>query len=195
MIDDVKHYGIFRVDLIKTVLNVPHEEIAEYCMQVVSESATYTTYFDMGLNKKFLSNFPKKEQFEAALSRAADEFVAKTQRIPFARGGGHRLNYWCSVYREGDFHDSHIHQRSLVSGTYYPQTSPDSTAITFEAPYTARTMHDTIDASSLVFDYKPQSGDCLLWPAWLGHRVTRQKKSDVPRIAISFNVDYKYEPI
>lgn len=195
MIEDVKHYGIFRVDLIKTVLKVPHEEIAEYCMKVVNEAGSYTTFFDRNLNNKFLENFQKREQFEAALKRAADEFAARTQRIPFARGGGHRLHYWCSVYKEGDFHDSHIHQRSLISGTYYPQTSGDSTSITFEAPYTLHTMHDTIDQKSLVFDYKPQSGDCLLWPAWLGHRVTRQGKTDVPRIAISFNVDYKYEPI
>lgn len=195
MIEDIKHYGIFRVDLVRTVLKVPHEEIAEYCMKVVDESEAYTTYHDPSLNKKFLQNFPNKEQFEAALSRAADEFAARTQRTPFARGGGHRLNYWCSVYREGDFHDSHIHPRSLISGTYYPQTSGESAAITFEAPYTARTMHDTLDKRALVFDYKPQSGDCLLWPSWMDHRVGRQGKTNVPRIAISFNVDYKYEPI
>ncbi|WDI30422.1 TIGR02466 family protein [Hyphococcus flavus] len=195
MVEDIKHYGIFRVDLVKSVLNVVHAEIANHCMKIIDDSDAYTTYFSPALNKKFMEDFPNRDRFENALSRAGDEFVAKTQRIHFARGGGHKLNYWCSVYREGDFHDSHIHRRSLISGTYYPQTGDDSAAITFEAPYTGLTMHDSLDNSALGFEFKPRSGDCLMWPSWLPHRVTRQEKSNVPRVAISFNIDYKYEPI
>lgn len=190
MIDDVKHYGIFRVDLMRAALKLPHEEIAKYCLETVDSNNTYTTFHDDNLNKKFKAEFPYRDQFEQDLKKAADEFAEKTLRAPFSKGGGHKLNYWCSAYREGDYHDSHIHPRSLISGTYYPQVSLDTSAITFEAPYTSRLMHDTLNMQFIVFDYKPEPGECLLWPSWLDHRVARQGKTDKPRIAISFNVDY-----
>lgn len=193
MIGEIKHYGIFRVDLLRVALNLPHEEIARYCMETVDKSETYTTYHDTDLNNKFKEGFPGREQFEASLCKAADEFVERTLRLSFEKGGGHRLHYWVSVYKEGDYHDSHIHPHSLISGTYYPQTSEDSTAITFEAPYTNFLMHDTLSKQFVLFDYRPQTGDCLLWPAWLSHRVQRQGKTGKPRIAISFNFDYRFE--
>ena len=191
MIEEVKHYGIFRVDLMRASLKLPHEEISKYCLSMIEGSGGYTTFHDDALNKKFKENFPYKEDFENDLCQAADKFVKETLRAPFEKGGGHSLNYWCSAYNEGDYHDSHIHPRSLISGTYYPQVSIDTSAITFEAPYTSRLMHDTLNMRFIVFDYKPQSGECLLWPSWLDHRVARQGACEKPRIAISFNIDYK----
>lgn len=190
MIENVKHYGLFRVDVVKVILNLPHEEIARYCMETIEKAGHYTSYFDLDFNAKFTEGFPHKELFENDLRKAGDEFVKRSGRKPFEGAGGHRLNYWCSVYREHDQHGSHIHPRSLISGTYYPQTSNESAAISLEAPWIERMMHDTINIRLAVLDFKPNTGDCLMWPSWLNHRVEPQGKTEVPRIAISFNLDY-----
>lgn len=194
MIQDIKHLGLFRVDVLRLVLDLPHKEIAQHCLNMVAEAGAYTIYGNPSLNKKFKRSFPHREQFENDLRNASDEFVKRSARKSFESGGGHRLDYWCSVYSEHDYHDSHIHQRSLISGTYYPLTSGDSASITLEAPWTNFTMHDTIDYRQVLFEYRPDPGDCLLWPSWLNHRVARQTQSSVPRIAISFNADYRHEP-
>ena len=190
MIENIKHYGLFRVDVFRIVFDLPHQEIAEYCMDVIDKAGCYTSYFDQNYNRNFKENIPHKEKLEGDLFRAADEFVKKTGRKPFAQGGGHRLNYWCSAYKENDQHGSHIHPRSLISGTYYPQTPDNAAAITLESPWIERMMHETIDLKHVLFDYKPATGDCLMWPSWLNHRVNVQGKTDIPRIAISFNIDY-----
>ena len=51
-------------------------------------------------------------------------------------------------------------------------------------------MHDTLPFKESTYPYKPNAGDMLLWPSWLDHRVNPQVKTDNPRIAISFNLDY-----
>lgn len=191
MITDIKQFGLFRVDVFGVVLNLPHQEIAKYCLEVIDRAEGYTSFFDPDFNKEFKDNIPHKAQFEKDLCDAADTFVAKTGRRPFAQAGGHTLNYWCSVYQEHDQHGSHIHPMSLISGTYYPQTAQDSAGLTLEAPWISRLMHDSLDLKLAVHEYFPRPGECLMWPAWLDHRVGRQGKTDTPRIAISFNIDYK----
>ena len=191
MIKGIKQFGLFRVDIFGVGLDLPHKEIALYCLEVIDSAEGYTSYFDREFNKGFKDNFPHKEQFEKDLCDAADTFVAKTGRTPFAERGGHALNYWCSVYQEHDQHGSHIHPQSLISGTYYPQSAPDSAGLTLEAPWISRLMHDSLALKLAVHEYYPKPGECLMWPAWLDHRVGRQGKTDTPRIAISFNIDYK----
>lgn len=194
MISDLKHLGLFRVDVMRYVFDLPHQNIAEHCLDVIAEAKSYTSYGNRAAMKKLVDGFPERDRFEATLKKGADEFVQRTKRKSFARGGGHRLDYWCSVYREHDHHGSHIHPRSLISGTYYPMASKDSAALTLEPPWTNYLMHDTLALHHVLFDYRPDPGDCLMWPSWLNHRVGVQGKSDTPRIAISFNIDYVHEP-
>ena len=51
-------------------------------------------------------------------------------------------------------------------------------------------MHDRFTKDKTSFDYKPNAGDMIMWPSWLFHRVDPQKATKIPRIAISFNLDY-----
>ncbi len=193
-IQDFKHLGLFRVDVLRLILGLPHREIAEHCIAMTQKAGSYTTYANPEVNNEFIQNMPAREQFEADLKAASDEFVKRTDRQPFAIGGGHNIDYWCSVYRRHDQHSSHFHGRSLVSGTYYPMTSTKSASILLEAPWMNHTMHDTIDVKQMLFEYKPDPGDLLMWPSWLNHRVEPQGEIDIPRIAISFNIDYVHEP-
>lgn len=189
MITDIKHMGKFHVDFMRIVLDLPHEEIAKYTIDFIENNVDrYTTYHDKEANKKWQEGLPQREDFENDLSKLATEFTVRTKRKelrnPF-------LFYWASVYKAGDQHGSHNHPNSLIAGTYYPQVSKESSSIMFEAPWGSHIMHDSIDFAESVWDYKPNTGDAMLWPSWINHRVPVQPESDTLRVAISFNMDYK----
>lgn len=190
-IADIKHRGLFRVDLLRIVLDLPHKEISEYLIESSKDWERYTTYHDAKLNKKVLEGMPGYQDMINDITKASHEFVKRTKRKPFIDDDDVFISSWVSIYDEHDQHGSHFHPKSLIAGTYYPQTSSESSAITLESPWTNFTSHDTIPFQELLFDYKPNPGDMLLWPAWLNHRVSPQKKSDTKRIAISFNIDYQ----
>ena len=185
---DVKHTGLFRVDLLRVVSDIDHKAIAEYTLEHRKKWDRYTTYHDKKLNLDWQAGLPDKEKFEADIYAAGKEFIRRTGRRPFE--GKAFMYYWCSVYQEGDHHGSHNHPNSLIAGTYYAQVVADSSSITLEAPWKNHVMHDTLPFENGLHAYKPNAGDMLLWPSWLDHRVNPQVKTENPRIAISFNLDY-----
>ena len=189
-IQDIKHMGIFRVDFMRFVLDLDHKAIADYTLEHSKTWDRYTTYHDRDLNLDWAKNMPGREEFEHTLQKSAEEFVKRTDRRPFATNtGGKYFYYWASVYRKHDQHGTHNHPNSLLAGTYYPLTGPDSSPIMLEAPWDGMIMHDTLPAKDHSFVVKPNIGDMIMWPSWLKHRVPAQK-TDEPRIAISFNFDY-----
>tara|TARA_B100000131_G_C17993859_1_gene563667 strand:+ start:74 stop:673 length:600 start_codon:yes stop_codon:yes gene_type:complete len=190
MIEDIKHVGLFRVDLLRFVLDIDHKAIADYTLEHSKTWDRYTTFHDRELNAKWQENLPDREKFEQALAKGANEFVERTERRKFTKNhGGQYLHYWVSVYRKHDQHGTHNHPNSLIAGTYYPLAGKGASSILLESPWVNHIMHDTLPQSKHYFDYKPKTGDMIMWPSWIAHRVPPQE-SDDGRIAISFNFDY-----
>ena len=198
-IADIKHMGKFHVDFFRVVLDLPHQEIADYTMKFLEEKGSdvtfnkerkriYTTYHSTNLNEEWQKDLPGREEFEADVKKLGHEWMKRTNRKPFKEDP--HLFYWGSVYKEHDQHGSHIHPNSNIAGTYYPQVGQHSSGITYEAPWTHHIMHDSMPFERSLWDYKPSQGDCMLWPSWISHRVSPQKKDKVLRVAISFNLDY-----
>ena len=191
MITDIKHVGLFRVDFLRIVLDLDHKAIAEYTLEHKKKWDRYTTYHDIKLNEDWMSGLPGREDFENDIYEAAEQFTKRTNRRDMDESmGGKFMKYWCSVNNEHDQHGSHNHPNSLIAGTYYPQTSAESSVISLEAPWSSHIMHDRFTKNTSTFDYKPNAGDMIMWPSWLNHRVSPQPATDIPRIAISFNLDY-----
>ena len=191
MISDITHIGLFRVDFLRIVLDIDHKAIAEYTLEHSKKWGSYTTYHNHKINDDWIAGLPDREKFEQDIYEAADQFTKRTDRRKIDESmGGKFLKYWCSVYNEHDQHGAHNHPNSLIAGTYYPQTSEESSSISFDSPWTSHVMHDRFTKDKTSFDYKPNAGDMIMWPSWLFHRVDPQKATKIPRIAISFNLDY-----
>ena len=185
-IADIKHMGLFEVDVLRIVTDLDNKAITDYTLQHREKWDRYTTYHDQELNKDWQYSLPDRARLENAIIEAGHEFVKRTKRKPFEERPF--LYYWCSVYDEGDQHGSHNHPNSLLAGTYYPSVGADSSSIQLEAPWKSHIMHDNVPIG--VYSYKPNPGDMLMWPSWIDHRVPVQGKSDTRRVAISFNLDY-----
>lgn len=191
MIVDTKGMYVFPVEVHRIVLDIDHQAIADYTLEHRETWPGYTTYHDQELNKEWQAGLPDREKLESCMIEAGNEYCKRTKRPLFSEyGGGHWLFYWVSVYDEGDQHDSHNHPNSLIAGTYYTNIGKGSSALTLEAPWKNHIMHDQFMNRHMTHPIQPNTGDMYLWPAWLDHRVQKQRESDKRRIAISFNLDY-----
>jgi uncharacterized protein (TIGR02466 family) len=99
---------------------------------------------------------------------------------------------WINVLPEGGVHTSHIHPRSVVSGTVYVAMPEGASSIKFEDPRHAMMMYAPPRKAKAVeenraFVYRaPAAGEALFWESWLRHEVL-VNRAEGERISVSFN--------
>ncbi len=100
---------------------------------------------------------------------------------------------WANINQKGDFNYSHDHPGSLFSCVYYVKGGPDKGELEFKtpiAPHTYTISNDLVGAFNAFTGHAmlipPITGDLLIFPSWLLHRVNRSR-SDEDRISIAFN--------
>ena len=104
-------------------------------------------------------------------------------------------NFWININKKNNYNKMHIHPSSILSGTYYAATPPQSGNIIFhnrpEASYILAEMkqigakESRFTATSQAFE--PKAGAVLVFPGWLQHSV-EENKSEQDRISIAFNL-------
>jgi uncharacterized protein (TIGR02466 family) len=130
----------------------------------------------------------------AALERLLDAHVARFARQLDFDLGGRRLTMtdcWVNVMPRGVAHSLHLHPHSVISGTYYVQVPPGSSAIKFEDPrldrYMAAPPRRVRAAGTRTWVTVPApAGNVLLFESWLRHEVPAQRARGL-RVSISFN--------
>ncbi len=100
---------------------------------------------------------------------------------------------WININGKGHFNYSHDHPGSLFSCVYYVKGGADKGELEFKTPITAHTYtisdemvgkFNSFTGHAMVIP--PVTGDLLIFPAWLLHRVNLSR-SDEDRISIAFN--------
>ncbi|HXJ56520.1 MAG TPA: TIGR02466 family protein [Verrucomicrobiae bacterium] len=107
-----------------------------------------------------------------------------------------RLRGWINVNRAGDFNVLHCHPGCFLSAVYYVKVPQEMIGgeIAFRDPRgPVVAMYETpgIDlpwvGSGMGIPFTPTTGQLLIFPAWLEHRVERFEGA-TERISIAFNV-------
>lgn len=99
---------------------------------------------------------------------------------------------WINVLPRGGVHTSHIHPRSVISGTLYVAMPDGASAIKFEDPRHAMMMYapprkaKAADANRAFIYRAPRPGEALFWESFLRHEVP-VNQADSERITVSFN--------
>lgn len=102
------------------------------------------------------------------------------------------------VYRSvnGDYHTSHWHSNSLISGVFYINTNPDSGAIVFHKDKEHKNLWgDTLridwdketDYNTEAVGILPKTNQLLMFPSILAHSVLTNTSND-NRYSLAFNV-------
>ena len=102
---------------------------------------------------------------------------------------------WAIINKKNDFNVIHTHPNCYLSAAYYVKAPKDCGNFKVESPNIAKRyaypeIANQNELNVEVASINISEGDLLLFPAYLPHKVGKNK-SDEDRIVISFNVDAK----
>ena len=97
-------------------------------------------------------------------------------------------SWFNTLYEKGSV-TAHRHERSVISGAYYPKVDPNSSPLVFESPLQPYQMNMNnirqTNYNAYNLDFMPQEGLLVLFPSWLRHSVPSNPTEK--RYTISFN--------
>jgi uncharacterized protein (TIGR02466 family) len=100
---------------------------------------------------------------------------------------------WININQKGHFNYSHDHPGSLFSAVYYVKGGADKDGLELKTPIAPHTytISDEMVGSFNAFTghamvIPPVTGDLLIFPSWLLHRVNMSQSQD-ERISVAFN--------
>jgi uncharacterized protein (TIGR02466 family) len=100
---------------------------------------------------------------------------------------------WLSIYKKNDYQDWHVHNRAMISASYYLRCNDSSAKIYFKNPVTDMVSPDILSHNQLNFEqvwFKPEPGMVVVFRSYLYHCVPQQKNNDT-RICLSYNYERK----
>jgi len=102
-------------------------------------------------------------------------------------------NMWANVNPPGGMNRAHQHPNSLWAGVYYVKAPKNCGHLKIDDPRSSAAMSRPIlkekQHPMRLFretQYKPITGRCIMFPAWLMHSVDPNESNDL-RISVSFN--------
>lgn len=180
--------GVDLRELAKSCRAIAADDVAGQAWSKSKNYRGYTSYAS-------LDDLPKRDPSIAQLKGVLDKHAAAFARELHFDLGGRKLkldSIWINVLEPGGVHTGHIHPHSVLSGTFYVETPPGSSALKLEDPRHPMMMAAplrTEDApeSERTFVYvTPKAGDVLMWESFVRHEVPANGAKKA-RISISFN--------
>lgn len=216
---------LFPIKLFRGTLPLNHDMVAQSIRNAIepireSDSNTqtnYTTYFNQQVREEMF----KEQWFMDFSDMIKDTYVAW-----LSEEFGHdfsnscrddiHLFAWANQYHDSNYHESHNHPNTIVSGTYYVKVNQESQPIKFYNPNPAASifgggrpsdihynefpmtnMHSTgYNETAQEMYVHPVEGEFLLWPSYMYHSVPFQENTegtDYERISFSFNLHHKID--
>lgn len=180
--------GALNADLARACRSIAAEDGAGQAWSKEKGYRGYTSYAS-------LNDLPKRDPTFADLKKALDKHAAAFARELHLDLAGRKLvldSIWINVLEPGGVHTGHVHPHSVLSGTYYVDTPPGSSALKLEDPRLPLMMaapprdEDAPEAEQSFLYLQPKAGDVLIWESFVRHEVP-PNAAKKPRISISFN--------
>lgn len=177
-------------------LNGPLEELAHRLMQDERNAGHRTNaggwhYAD----DLFRLDEPVVEAFRGYMEQHVQAFLNHFRPPERKKQDRFRLEGWINVNRAGDYNVLHCHPGSFLSAVYYvrvPQPMQGGEIMFRDPRGPAVAMYETPGielpwvGSGTGVPFSPSTGQLLLFPAWLEHRVSPFEGTG-ERISIAFN--------
>jgi uncharacterized protein (TIGR02466 family) len=128
---------------------------------------------------------PEFAALQSAIRAACASALAEMgqRSVPFA------LQSWINMHDRGGFNFLHMHEGSLLSGSFYLRVPPGSGQFVFRDPRPGVILGSVkggIPNGHADIHLTPSDGLLVLFPCWMEHYV-EPHDSDEPRITIAFN--------
>ena len=188
-----KIYDIFPTPIIKFNIgrNFSKDE-----MEFVNkcETNSHRNFGNKSSNDSYVLNNSELNNINVFCNNALQTFFNKIYN-PISNVEIYITQSWLNWTYNNEYHHTHSHPNSLISGVLYITAEKEYDNITF-----GRSNYKMIDMFPKEYndyntdevDFKVGTGELLLFPSSLQHRVT-VKKTETPRISLAFNSFVKGE--
>jgi len=126
---------------------------------------------------------PLRQAIRAACAAALAEMGQEKREF--------ELQSWVNLHDRGGFNFLHLHEGSLLSGSFYLSVPPGSGDFVFRDPRPG-VIHGHVKGAFVNahsdIHLTPSTGLLVLFPCWMEHYVETHE-ADEPRIAIAFNAN------
>lgn len=191
----VQIHSLFPTPVFKTQLERDYtkEELdfvkkhENFCKPNVGNKSTKDTYILKNSEFNDINNFLNeccKEYLNAIINPLNDIELYITQS-------------WLNYTHRNEYHHSHVHPNSIISGVLYFDCNKETDSITFENPLTTngrqlirpeKKEFNVWNSDSWTFEV--ETGDLLMFPSSMGHLVNA-KIGDNLRTSLAFNTFFK----
>lgn len=194
-INVINYNPVFPTIIAQVKLDLPVQDMAADLMNYANGRENYEGGFTTFYDRSTIDHLRGIKQLQEAIYGVCASFMKEMKyHVNLEKCS---IQLWANVMKKDGFHGIHNHPRSVLSGTYYVQTSSESAPIIFENPLNIYRGHDcTVEKpedhspfTSPILGINAEPNTMLVWPSWLYHHVPRHT-STLPRISLSFNVDY-----
>lgn len=173
------------------VEDIDNKSIAEYCYKVRDEKP--------GVNISNRGGWHSGElitPIPPALDQLFNDLTVFVNDVPQRYMGTSNLvlgNWWININGKYDYNESHDHQNSVLSGTYYVQVPEENMGDLIlhrgdnaEFFLTSKVEREQTMANAMAIPCPVKESMFYLFPSWVKHSVERNE-SDKERISIAFN--------
>ena len=189
---DVKHniYGIFPTPIYISKLNKFTKQELSYVdklsLNVNKNVGNVSSKNSYVLNDKPFNNI--KKQLLNHITKYFDEVISTSDKIvPYI------TQSWLNYTKENEYHHSHAHPNSFVSGVLYINANKENDKIVFE-----KNKYQAIDLTKKDFNlynsdtwfFPVHTSDLIMFPSDTMHKV-EYKRGDNIRTSIAFNIYIK----
>ncbi|MEQ1721693.1 MAG: TIGR02466 family protein [Pseudobdellovibrio sp.] len=178
-------------DIKKEIFQIEKADVAGQKWSEINYKNGYTSYGSWDQLQQMSSTF---SDLEKQIKLHVFKFT-KTLDYDLKKNSLKMDSMWVNIMPEGALHTAHIHPHSVISGTFYADIPPRSSAIKFEDPRLGFFMNSPLVKPSAqkdnlrFFSIQPKSGDLVLFESWLKHEVP-YNQSKKPRLSVSFNYSW-----
>ncbi len=180
--------------LMKDILNIFQQDKMGQKWSKENYIGGYTSY---GSISDLHFRYPSFSTFEEELKPHAEAFK-KAQGWNLKDLELRMTHLWVNIMHEHTYHALHLHPHSVISGTYYVQTPPQSVPLKIEDPRMSFYMNaplrenPTKASDKLYYEVQAKAGDFVLFESWVRHEVP-PNQSKKARISLSFNYSLESE--
>jgi hypothetical protein len=133
-----------------------------------------------------LEKSPYAKRLRATIWERASVYMSRLGRGNVNASG--ELFLWATACETCISHLPHVHEDSLISGTYYVNVPKGSGSLIFQDP------RGVITPFGGKYEHIPEPGQIVMFPPWLQHGVSPSclQSPDEIRVSLSFNIIGKW---
>jgi len=181
--------GLFPQPIIKTNIGREWTEKEKDFISYHSEN-TYNNMGNTTSNDRYVLNAPEAKGFSDLISEGIKEYVEKVI-CPKHPLEFYVTQSWLNFTKTGQYHHTHEHPNSIISGVLYIDADEEKDKILFHNPIKYRQISIPTKEwnwfNSQTWFFQVKTGDMILFPSSLTHNV-ETKDGNNTRCSLAFNV-------